>query len=377
MNDRTFYDEAFFAELDQPIPLRKQVVTRIDRYCATTGKSHSFAWRKAYLELEDRTGYRGPDKKTLDAIEKAEMMAQLLDVVKSMCGPTSDFGTEVNKTIPELVPHRSDREGWKLPWTVAHAPIETIPHVSDREGWPSRHLTSEPSAACAHEWGVFSTVLEDVTLLVQCAECGAYGKVSDPSAEEWQRAFHAPSQPYHWPDSERVELLPGEEDDDTKRHMVKTGHRQVRVRVGQREADVDEGISELIEQLWLADIGTGLSCEENQPGIAWIDFDTPRDARRFLTIVVKYESDADSLYKRATESEWQYDLHLYDYALFGEDFDQHPGRTEFWFSVSIRFPRTDMPVLHERLKRHNVRRATMNERDQAFMREIEPLGHSL
>lgn len=158
--------------------------------------------------------------------------------------------------------------------------------------------------------------------------------------------------------------------------MVKTGHKQVCVRVGHREADVDEGIAELIEQLWLADIGTGLSCEENQPGIAWIDFDTPRDARRFLTIVVKYESGADSLYKRATESEWQYDIHLADYAMFGEDFDQHPGRTEFCFSVSIRFPRTDMPVLLERLKRHNLRRATMNERDQAFMREIEMLAES-
>ena len=72
---------------------------------------------------------------------------------------------------------------------------------------------------CDHEWGVFSTVLVDVCLLVQCVECGAYGKVNDPSADEWQRAFHAPSQPCHWPHGERVELLPGRQDDESKRHI--------------------------------------------------------------------------------------------------------------------------------------------------------------
>lgn len=221
MIDHKSLCEEFFAEAERPIPLRKQVVEWINRYCATTGKSHSIAWRRSYLELEDRTGFRGPDKKTLDAIEKAGMMAQLLDVVKSMCGPTSNFDTEVSKPIPALVPHRSDREGWKLPWTVTHAPIEMIPLASDREGGPSRRLASEHSVACDHEWGVFSTVLEDVTLLVQCVECGAYGKVSDPSADEWQRAFHAPSNPYHWPDGDRVELLPGKEEDPTKRHIVR------------------------------------------------------------------------------------------------------------------------------------------------------------
>lgn len=158
--------------------------------------------------------------------------------------------------------------------------------------------------------------------------------------------------------------------------MVETGHKQVRVRVGHREADVDEGIAELIEQLWLADIGTGLSCEENQPGIVWIAFDSPRDARRFLTIAVKHDSGIDSLYQRAIDSEWQYDIHLDDYALYGEDFDQHLGRTEFVFSVSIRFPRTDMPVLLERLKRHNFRRSSPKEADHDFLREIELLEAS-
>lgn len=208
-----------FTELEQPKSLRQLIGEYINRYCATTGKPHSIAWRKAYLELEDRTGFRGPDKKTLDAIEKAGLMARLLEVAKNLCGPSADHATEVNNGIPDYVPHRSDREGWKLAPTEAHAPIEMIPHRSDRSTWPSRSLPSEGFDACDHEWGVFFTVLKDAILLLQCVECGAYGKVSDPSAEEWQRAFHAPSKPYQWSDSERVELLPGKEDDDAKRHI--------------------------------------------------------------------------------------------------------------------------------------------------------------
>jgi len=219
MIDHKSLCEEFFAEAERPIPLRKQVVEWINRYCATTGKPHSIAWRKAYLELEDRTGFRGPDKKTLDAIEKAGLMARLLEVAKSLCGPSADHATEVNKAIPDYVPHRSDREGWKLPPTVARAPVEMIPYRSDRSTWPSRSLLSEGSDACDHDWGVISTVLKDVWLLAQCVECGAYGRVSDPSDEEWRQAFHAPSNPYPWSDNERVELLPGKEYDDAKRHI--------------------------------------------------------------------------------------------------------------------------------------------------------------
>jgi hypothetical protein len=115
----------------------------------------------------------------------------LLAVIRSLSGGYGDHAGEVNKAIPEYVPYESDRSRWKT------------------KGIPS----------CQHEWGVFSTVLEDVALLVQCVECGAYGKVCDPTADEWQLAFHAPSNPYHWPDNERVELLSGRQEDESKRHI--------------------------------------------------------------------------------------------------------------------------------------------------------------
>ena len=189
MSDHIFYDEAFFAEQERP-SLRKQVNDCIDRLWATSGKPHSLLWRKAYLALEEMTSFRVPDiKRRLDAVEKAGLMEQLLEVVKSLSGEDRDHACKVKKAIPDYVPYESDRSQWMT------------------------------KGICQHEWGVFSTVLEDVTLLVQCVECGAYGRVCDPTADEWQQAFHAPSNPYHWPDKERVELLLGRQEDESMRHI--------------------------------------------------------------------------------------------------------------------------------------------------------------
>jgi hypothetical protein len=131
MSDHTFYDAEFFAEQERP-SLRKQVNEWIARYCATTGKSFSYAWRRAYLELEDRSGFRGPDRGKLDAIEEAGLMVQLLDVAKNLAGLTADEATEIHKGIPDYSPHHSEREGWRQFPTERYAPVEMIPHRSDR-----------------------------------------------------------------------------------------------------------------------------------------------------------------------------------------------------------------------------------------------------
>lgn len=57
---------------------------------------------------------------------------------------------------------------------------------------------------CNHEWVVFSTALQEVCLMVECVECGAFGTVDDPTSDEWRRAFRAPSRPYKWDAKERV-----------------------------------------------------------------------------------------------------------------------------------------------------------------------------
>lgn len=139
MNDHAFYDEDFFAQQERPQPLRKQVKECIDRVWATTGTSHSILWRKAYLGLEERTGFRVPDiKRRLDAVEEAGLMEQLLEVVKSQSGECGDHADEVNKAIPDFVPHRSPERRMV---SIQHDPIKMTPYMS-----PHRHLNREQNA---------------------------------------------------------------------------------------------------------------------------------------------------------------------------------------------------------------------------------------
>src|SRR5262249_6077338 len=57
-----------------------------------------------------------------------------------------------------------------------------------------------------------------------------------------------------------------------------TRHRQVWVEWDGYGADVDEELAPLILALWKKGIVTCNSCQENRPGIAWVEFLTARDA---------------------------------------------------------------------------------------------------
>ena len=57
-----------------------------------------------------------------------------------------------------------------------------------------------------HEWVVYSTNMTERWLMLQCVECGTMATVDDPTKEEWNRAFHAPSRPYRWTEDARVHV---------------------------------------------------------------------------------------------------------------------------------------------------------------------------
>lgn len=138
-------------------------------------------------------------------------------------------------------------------------------------------------------------------------------------------------------------------------------HKQVSIRVGHRWGDVDEQIAPLIEQIWLANIDTELSCEENWPGIAWIFFPSPRDAQKFLNIVAPFDLDEASVYQRVRQcGNYDYDpaqAWSVDVVLTDELEDELYQRRQRWtIGISIRFPISDMPVLMARLKEHNAKR---------------------
>src|SRR5437879_5868276 len=75
-------------------------------------------------------------------------------------------------------------------------------------------------------------------------------------------------------------------------------HKAVRVRVGAWEEQIDDRLAPLVREIWKADISTLMSCEETEPGTAWIEFDSVADLVRFLNIVAVYEPGVDTLYNR-------------------------------------------------------------------------------
>lgn len=150
-----------------------------------------------------------------------------------------------------------------------------------------------------------------------------------------------------------------------------TKHKTVYVKVGMFEAEIDEEIAPLIEEIWKADMGTTNSCQENQSGIAWIGFTTSFEAAEFLDIVAgEYSAEFDSLYNRIrgkwdstsdpVQGMWQYSLYPVDVSVRQWDVDENTideeaiGSREFIFHVSIRFPRTDIDVLLQRMREFNL-----------------------
>jgi hypothetical protein len=148
--------------------------------------------------------------------------------------------------------------------------------------------------------------------------------------------------------------------------MSATIHRQVPVVWQGREAEVDEELAPLILALWKAGIATCNSCQENRPGVVWIEFLTAFDAQEFLDLVAEHPSEAavggvpfwETLYGRimgyAGDQDWEYDTYPHNWAveedLVGDEvIERCTGPADIGFFVSVRFPRTDLPLVLKRV----------------------------
>lgn len=117
--------------------------------------------------------------------------------------------------------------------------------------------------------------------------------------------------------------------------------------------EVDKGIAELLSALWAHDIMTLNSCQENEPGIIWIEFQTTDDAAEFLQLAVpSRKGGRRGLYSRAYQygwgHDWRYDIHLLDLAErtnAATDEIKYDGPPEYHFSISVRFPVADYPLI--------------------------------
>lgn len=161
------------------------------------------------------------------------------------------------------------------------------------------------------------------------------------------------------------------------RSRIRGQHKTVLVKWDGFEAWVDRGIAPLIEEIWKAGIFTLLSCEENRPGIMWIEFVSAIEAEVFLNIVARYEEDIDSLYNRIRQAwtridgvipgAWEYAINPFDYSVEQRILDDYSieesstGPSEFIFSMGIRFPKEDYPTILQRMKEHNAQSRELQE----------------
>ena len=127
--------------------------------------------------------------------------------------------------------------------------------------------------------------------------------------------------------------------------------------------EVDERIAPLLEAIWDCGIITCNSCQENKPGIIWIEFLAAEDAEALLARIVSgldpinYPEANNWLYSRIMGSNggWQYAGHPHDAR---EYIDQESGTVELnpsqacglTLSISIRFPVSDYEILCDLLR---------------------------
>jgi hypothetical protein len=145
-------------------------------------------------------------------------------------------------------------------------------------------------------------------------------------------------------------------------------HKAITVEVGSWREEIDEAIAPLIHAIWLAGIETVMSCQGNGRGPVWIAFPDEANLVAFLNCVAEYEGGVDTLYNRMNPrwtgktslKPWEYEIYPVDAAFYEEDSDddgdspeRHLDPPDFFFFYSVRFPRGDLPVVLERMKRHN------------------------
>jgi hypothetical protein len=141
-----------------------------------------------------------------------------------------------------------------------------------------------------------------------------------------------------------------------------TEHKQIAILdpASTQVIEVDEEIAPLLQAIWDSGINTCNSCQENKPGIIWIEFLTAVDAEAFLTCIMSCLDPVDSpeadnwLYSRimGANGGWQYTAHPHDAR---EYINEENGIMELnatkscgiALSISIRFPVGDYKRLRD------------------------------
>lgn len=147
-------------------------------------------------------------------------------------------------------------------------------------------------------------------------------------------------------------------------------HKQVKVKYLGNEIEVDEGLGELLPLIWKLGCNTCNSCQENMPGITWIQFGQSGSLNIFLNAIAQYPENHpepwNTLYGRMMKynhstkrekTDWKYDVHPVNFGTYDKVSEDgkyveeiYSGRNLMEISISVRFPMTDIPLLIQILK---------------------------
>jgi len=134
-------------------------------------------------------------------------------------------------------------------------------------------------------------------------------------------------------------------------------HKQVRIRVGKRQAEVDEGMAPLIRQLWKADIGTFMSCESTFEGRCWISFETEIDLLSFVEIAAdagfRSRIQPPACEDCMSADDWWVEGHFGDLNEGEVTPAGRPKRAWYFFSYNVYFPGQDLATVLKAFQRHN------------------------
>ncbi len=149
--------------------------------------------------------------------------------------------------------------------------------------------------------------------------------------------------------------------------MARRRHREITIRHGAIEADVDEGIAPVILETWRAGFQTEYSCqgswvEWRRRKEAYLLFTTASDAAAWLRIVNPepvVEERADGEFYTSDEEYQRWAMRTQGSQQLRWECSLLPW--DWWkvrFAVSIRFPATDLADILARLKAHNAQART-------------------
>jgi hypothetical protein len=142
--------------------------------------------------------------------------------------------------------------------------------------------------------------------------------------------------------------------------------------------EVDVGIAPLLLVLWDTEILTCNSCEENEPGIIWIEFYSPSDAEKLLLSIIKALGEQIHSHPEANDwfcyrilgqngitlKPWRYEAHPNVYPIRCNQkkvYSKNLAVCKVELSVSLRFPREDYTIVLELLQHLLYQRSFKSE----------------